>query len=61
MCNWTIGTYEAWLNFSMIIDEMKQGEFMRMDETTVQVLHEEGPASRIEIVYVGRHWLSRAG
>jgi len=28
--------------FDVFIAEMKKGEFMRMDETTVQVLHEEG-------------------
>ncbi len=45
MCNWTIGAYERMdAFFSSFIDEMKRGEFMRMDETTVQVLHEEGRA-----------------
>lgn len=43
MCNWTIGVYERMGKFfDVFIDEMKKGEFMRMDETTVQVLHEEG-------------------
>jgi len=43
LCNWTIGAYERMGDlFSVFIDEMKKGEFMRMDETTVQVLHEEG-------------------
>jgi transposase len=43
LCNWTIGTYERMAEFfDVFIDEMKKGKFMRMDETTVQVLHEEG-------------------
>jgi transposase len=43
LCNWTIGAYERMPGFfEVFIDEMKQGEFIRMDETTVQVLHEVG-------------------
>src|SRR5208337_4908669 len=43
MCNWTIGAHERMSHlFKVFIDEMKKGAFMRMDETTVQVLHEEG-------------------
>ena len=43
MCNWTIGAYERMAGFfEVFIDEMKKGEFMRMDETSVQVLCEEG-------------------
>src|SRR5271157_3338945 len=43
MCNWTIGARERMSDFfAVFIEEMKKGAFMRMDETTVQVLHEEG-------------------
>lgn len=43
MCNWSIEAHERMGEFfEVFIDEMKKGEFMRMDETTVQVLHEEG-------------------
>ena len=43
MCNWAIGVSERMSAFfEVFIEEMKTGEFMRMDETTVQVLHEEG-------------------
>ena len=43
LCNWTIGAYERMSGFfEVFIDETKQGEYIRMDETTVQVLHEVG-------------------
>jgi len=43
LCNWTIETHRHMGEFfDVFIDEMKKGTFMRMDETTVQVLHEEG-------------------
>jgi transposase len=43
LCNWTIGAYERMEElFSVFIEEIKKGTFMRMDETTVQVLREEG-------------------
>jgi transposase len=54
LCNWTIGAYERMGDFfSVFIDEMKKGEFIRMDETTVQVLHEENrPAESKSYMWV---------
>ncbi len=54
LCNWAIGAYERMADFfSVFIDEMKKGPFMRMDETTVQVLHEEGrPAESKSYMWV---------
>lgn len=43
MCNWTIRAYERMAAlFEVLKETLKSGEFIRMDETTVQVLHEEG-------------------
>jgi len=42
LCNWTIEAYEKMTDFIQIFEsELKKGNFVRMDETTVQVLHEE--------------------
>ena len=42
LCNWTIEAYEKMAGFMKIFKEqLKSGNFIRMDETTVQVLHEE--------------------
>lgn len=42
LCNWTIEAYEKMSGFMKIFKEqLKKGNFIRMDETTVQVLHEE--------------------
>jgi len=42
LCNWTIEAYEKMTDFIQIFEsELKKGSFIRMDETTVQVLHEE--------------------
>lgn len=46
MCNWTIRAYERIAPlFEVMKETLKSGEFIRMDETTVQVLHEEGRAA----------------
>lgn len=43
MCNWVIETHEKMhLFFEVFEEHLKSGNFIRMDETTVQVLHEEG-------------------
>jgi len=42
MCNWQINSIEKMdLFFEVMKETLKSGEFIRMDETTVQVLHEE--------------------
>jgi transposase len=42
MCNWLMTSYEMMiLFFEVLKDTLKSGEFIRMDETTVQVLHED--------------------
>jgi len=42
MCNWLIGVYESMdLFFQVLKETLKSGEFIRMDETPVQVLHED--------------------
>lgn len=42
MCNWQMSTYEKMSLFFQVFEQtLKSGEFIRMDETTVQVLHEE--------------------
>ena len=42
LCNWTIEAYEKMTGFMKVFEEqLKCGNFIRMDETTVQVLHEE--------------------
>ena len=54
LCNWTIGAHERMADFfSVFIEEMKKGPFMRMDETTVQVLCEENrPAESKSYMWV---------
>jgi transposase len=54
LCNWTIGAYDGMPGFfDVFINEMKKGLFMRMDETTVQVLCEEGrPAESKSYMWV---------
>lgn len=45
MCNWQINAFEGMdLFFEVMKETLKSGEFIRMDETTVQVLHEENRA-----------------
>jgi len=45
MCNWMMNTYETMsLFFELMKETLKSGEFIRMDETTVQVLHEDNRA-----------------
>jgi len=42
LCNWTIEAYEKMTGFMEVFEkQLKSGNFIRMDETTVQVLHEE--------------------
>ena len=42
LCNWTIEAYEKMTGFMKIFEEqLKSGNIIRMDETTIQVLHEE--------------------
>lgn len=42
MCNWQLNIYEKLEPFFEVMKEtLKSGEFIRMDETTVQVLHEK--------------------
>jgi transposase len=42
MCNWHMNTYETMkLFFEMLKETLKSGNFIRMDETTLQVLHEK--------------------
>jgi transposase len=42
MCNWQMTAFEGMdLFFEVMKETVKSGEFIRMDETTVQVLHEE--------------------
>ena len=42
LCNWTIEAYEKMAEFMTVFEtELKKGDFIRMDETVVQVLHEE--------------------
>jgi transposase len=42
MCNWLMNSYETMdLFFEVLKETLKSGEFIRMDETTVQVLHED--------------------
>lgn len=42
MCNWQMSAYEKMSLFFQVFEQtLKSGEFIRMDETTVQVLHEE--------------------
>ena len=42
LCNWTIEAYEKMTGFMKVFEEkLKSGNCIRMDETTVQVLHEE--------------------
>ena len=42
LCNWTIEAYEKMTGFMKVLEgQLKSGNFIRMDETTVQVLHEE--------------------
>lgn len=46
LCNWMIEVSEKMDPFfEVFIEELKSGNFMRMDETTVQVLHEENRAA----------------
>jgi len=43
MCNWVIAAYEKMhLFFEIFEAHLKSGAFIRMDETIIQVLHEEG-------------------
>jgi transposase len=43
MCNWVIAAHERMtLFFEVFEEQLKSGNFIRMDETTVQVLHEQG-------------------
>ena len=45
MCNWQISCFEKMdMFFEVFAETLKSGEFIRMDETTVQVLHEENRA-----------------
>src|SRR4030042_910564 len=45
MSNWLIGSHEKMdIFFEVLTETLKSGEFIRMDETTVQVLHEENRA-----------------
>jgi len=45
MCNWQITCFEKMnMFFEIFTETLKGGEFIRMDETTVQVLHEENRA-----------------
>jgi transposase len=45
MCNWLMNSHETMhLFFDVLKETLKIGEFVRMDETTVQVLHEENRA-----------------
>lgn len=45
MCNWQITCFEKMtMFFEVFAETLKSGEFIRMDETTVQVLHEENRA-----------------
>jgi transposase len=49
MCNWQMTTHESMSVFFDVLKEtLKSGEFIRMDETRVQVLHEDNrdPASK---------------
>lgn len=42
MCNWQMSAFEGMSAFFEVMKEtLKSGEFIRMDETTVQVLHED--------------------
>lgn len=42
MCNWQMTAFEGMSTFFAVMEEtLKSGEFIRMDETTVQVLHED--------------------
>ena len=42
MCNWHMNIHETMkLFFEVLKETLKSGNFIRMDETTVQVLHEE--------------------
>ena len=42
LCNWTTLAYEKMTEFMKLFEtQLKNGNFIRMDETTVQVLHEE--------------------
>lgn len=42
LCNWTIEAYEKMTGFMKVFEDvLKSGNFIRMDETVVQVLHEE--------------------
>ncbi len=46
MCNWQMNSYEKMGIFFQVLEEtLKSGEFVRMDETTVRVLHEENKSS----------------
>lgn len=62
LCNWTIGAYERMADFfSVFIAEMKKGPFMRMDETTVQVLCEENrPAESKSYMWVAVGYPARS-
>ncbi len=43
MCNWMMNSYKKMnLFFEVLKETIKSGNFIRMDETTVQVLHEDG-------------------
>jgi len=45
MCNWQMDAFEGMdLFFEVMKETLKGGEFIRMDETTVQVLHEDNRA-----------------
>lgn len=45
MCNWQMTAFEGMNTFFEVMKEtLKSGEFIRMDETTVQVLHEDNRA-----------------
>lgn len=45
MCNWQMNAFEGMdLFFEVMKETLKSGEFIRMDETTVQVLHEDNRA-----------------
>jgi len=61
LCNWTIEAYEKMTEFMTVFEaELKKGNFIRMDETVVQVLREENkrPESKsymwVSIGYPGR-------
>jgi transposase len=58
MCNWQEGAYEKLKPLLLILRQtVKAGIFMAMDETTVQVMREEGKADTSESYM----WLTKGG